>query len=376
MRKPRHHDGVVYQAADAFYIRHWTTKTVNGQPKRVRVSHRLCRIDAKHHSLTCKPVLNLARSFMATINATTGSDVGVAPALISSYWRDIYLPFVTKNLKHSTVEGYTQIWEQHLKEHFTERNFQEYETHHGSKLLNELVDGGYGRRTVAHVRSLASGIFTHAINDGVLKFNPWSEVKTKTKPKAPPPTKAYTLPELMDIVNNKLTRTDARLVICLAGMMGLRPCEIVGLDWQDVDLDAGRVRVRQAVVRGVVGTTKTDVDESLPMIEPLLGFMKAWHKESGEPSNGWVFPNRSGDPINIRDYVAGVLKPDIGDGWKSLYAFRRGAASILTQLTGDPIAASQLLRHKNISVTMTAYIKADRRKLVDGMKMLESKISE
>jgi hypothetical protein len=27
-------------------------------------------------------------------------------------------------------------------------------------------------------------------------------------------------------------------------------------------------------------------------------------------------------------------------GWKSLYAFRRGAASILTQLTGNPIAAS------------------------------------
>jgi integrase len=85
-----------------------------------------------------------------------------------------------------------------------------------------------------------------------------------------------------------------------------------------------------------------------------------------------VFPNQSGDPLHIRDYVAKVLKPAIGDGWKSLYAFRRGAASIVTQLTGSPIAASQLLRHKNMSVTMTAYIKADRRALVDGSKLVET----
>lgn len=58
------------------------------------------------------------------------------------------------------------------------------------------------------------------------------------------------------------------------------------------------------------------------------------------------------------------------------YAFRRGAASIPTQLTGNPIAASQLLRHKNISVTMTPYIKADRTALTNGMKLLEESLSK
>ena len=126
----------------------------------------------------------------------------------------------------------------------------------------------------------------------------------------------------------------------------------------------------------MVGTTKTDVDETLPMIQPTIGLFEQWHKESGEPGNGWVFPNESGKkPINIRDYVVKVLRPAVGkDSWKSLYAFRRGAASILTQLTGNPIAASQLLRHKNISVTMTAYIKADRTALVNGMKAFENKL--
>jgi hypothetical protein len=62
--------------------------------------------------------------------------------------------------------------------------------------------------------------------------------------------------------------------------------------------------------------------------------------------------------------------------WFGLYAGRRGAASILTQLTGDLIASSLLLRHSNISTTMTRYIKADRRQLVSGMKLLEEKLGQ
>jgi hypothetical protein len=57
-----------------------------------------------------------------------------------------------------------------------------------------------------------------------------------------------------------------------------------------------------------------------------------------------------------------------------LYAGRRGATSTLTQLTGDPIASRLLLRHSNISTTMTRYVRADRRQLISGMKLLEEKV--
>ena len=289
------------------------------------------------------------------------------------------------------MSGYEQIWEQRLKEHFTGRTLQAYETGDGGDFLSDLAklkgtDGKktYGKRTLAHIRSLASGIFTHAMNvpPRVLKTNPWREVKIIGAVKSPKKTKAYNLPELMDIVNNKLkARVDAQLMVCLAGLMGLRPCEIVGLCWGTADFAAHTLEVKKAVVRGVVGTTKTDADEdaeenvdaTLPIIEPTLTFLKTWHVQSGKPSKGWVFPNEVGKPISIRDYVAKVLRPAIGDGWKSLYAFRRGAASILTQLTGSPIAAAQLLRHKNFIVTMKAYIKADRTALVDGSKLVETK---
>jgi integrase len=371
-RRPRHQDGIIYEASGAFYIRYFEKH----DGVRKRVSHRLCYKDDKFTSTKCKLVRDEAAKHMATVNAGVELLGNVAHVLITDYWTNTYLPFVTAHLKSSTCDGYAQIWKQFLEDHFTGKNLREYETHHGSKFLTGLVAEGYGRRTIAHIRSLASGIFTSAINDGLLKMNPWSEVKTKIKTKPPGETASYSLAELEEIVSLLSDRVDAQLVVCLAGLMGLRPSEIVGLTWPDLDVVAHTLRVRQAVVRGVVGTTKTDVDATLPLIQPVLGLMGLWWTESGEPSKGYVFQNGRGDPINIRDYVAGVLRPACGDKWKSLYAFRRGAATILTQLTGNPIAASQLLRHKNISVTMTAYIKADRTALAGGMKLLEESLSK
>src|SRR5580704_10649264 len=363
--KNNYQRGTIYEASGSFFVRYSTI--VDGVPK--RVSHKLCDRDEEHYSITCTAVLALRDEHMVTTRRPKPAQPTTEP-LITDYWEQVYLPTVKHGLKHSTVEGYEDIWEQHLKDHFAGRTFREYEPHHGNKLLNDLVARKYARSTVAHVRSLASGIFTHAINDGVLKENPWRNVKTKIKPPKPKDGADYTLTELMDIVNNKLTRTDAQLIICLAGLMGLRPSEIVALCWEDVNLKASKLRLHQAYVRGNLGTTKTSVDVSLPMLKMVLGFAKAWHQQCGEPSEGWVFTNQSGDPINIRDYVVDVLRPAVGKkAWKGLYAFRRGAGTILTELTGNPIAAQQALCHLDLSTTMRHYIKTKRTALAEGIQM-------
>jgi integrase len=369
MKRRRHQDGQLYEASGSFYIRYWTTK--NNQ--RVRVSHLLCEKNDEHRNVKSRAVRDLAAAHMQTINTVSGQDS--KPVLIRDYYTNVYLPFVKRHLKPSTVDGYEEVWRNHLKDHFADRTLAEHEPVHGNRLLNEKLDGGYGKRTLAHIRSLASGIFTHAINDGLLRVNPWSAVKTKVKPPEPKPTQDYTLTELMDIVNNKLTRIDAQLIVCLAGLMGLRPSEIIGLDWQDVNLKAGRLRVHQAYVRGHLGTTKTGVDVTLPMLKMVMGLFKAWYEQSGEPSTGWVFPNQSRkDPINIRDYVVAVLRPNI-PAWKSLYAFRRGAGSILTELTGDPIAAQQMLRHLDLTTTIRHYIKTKRAALMEGVQKLDERLA-
>jgi integrase len=363
--------GTIYEASGTFYVQYFAT--VDGVKK--RVSHKLCDRDETHYSITCDGVLALRDEHMVTVRRPKPQPS--TDTLISDYWQNTYVPTVKAGLKPSTVDGYEQIWKQFLMEHFTGRTFKGYEPHHGNHLLNGLVTQKYGRRTIAHVRSLASGIFTHACNDGLLQNNPWRNVKTKIKPSKPKDTADYSLSELMDIVNNKLTRVDAQLIVCLAGLMGLRPSEIVGLCWEDVNIKAGRLRLHQAYVRGNLGTTKTDIDVMLPMLKMVIGLFTAWHQQSGEPSEGWVFPNQRGkDPINIRDYVVFVLRPAVGKKhWKGLYAFRRGAGTILTELTGNPIAAQQALCHLDLSTTMRHYIKTKRSALAEGIQMLDERLA-
>ena len=201
--KNNYQRGMIYEASGSVFVRYFANL---GDGKK-RVSHKLCDRDETHYSITCPAVLALRDEHMVTTRRPTPQPT-LAP-LITEYWEHTYLPTVEQGLKPSTVAGYQQIWGPFLKEHFTGRTFSEYEPHHGNKLLNELVAGKYGQRTVAHVRSLASGIFTHAINDGLLTENPWRHVKTKIKPPKPKDGADYTLTELMDIVNNKLTRIDA-----------------------------------------------------------------------------------------------------------------------------------------------------------------------
>jgi integrase len=370
MRKHRQ-QGAIYEASNSFFVRYFTS--VDGVKK--RVSHKLCDRDEQHYSIDCDAVLDLRDEFIITTRKPQPQPT--KEVLITEYWEQAYLPTVKRGLKPSTVAGYEDIWERHLKEHFTGRSFQAYEPVHGNKLLNDLVAEKYGRRTVAHVRSLASGIFTHAINDGVLTENPWRNVKTKIKPPKPKETADYTLSELMDIVNNKLTRIDAQLIVCLAGLMGLRPSEIVGLSWPDVNLATGKLRLHQAYVRGELGTTKTEIDVKLPMLKMVIGLFKNWHEQCGKPDGGWVFPKQLSDgPINIRDYVVAVLRPVVGKKhWKGLYAFRRGAGTIVTELTGNPIAAQQLLCHLDLSTTMRHYIKTKSSALHEAVQMLDERLS-
>jgi len=367
MRK-HYQQGTIYETdSNSFYVRYF-----DGERK--RVSHKLCDRDETHYSTTCDAVLALRDEHMVTVRRPKPQPTSTP--LITDYWADEYLPTVKKGLKPSTVAGYEDIWEQHLKDHFADCTFRDYEPHHGSKFLTELIKQGYGKNTVAHVRSLASGIFSHAVIDGVMQVNPWRNVKTKIKAPKPKDGADYTLTELMDIVNNKLKRADAQLIVCLAGLMGLRPSEIVALCWEDVNLKAGKLRLHQAYVRGNLGTTKTGVDVTLPMLKMVIGIFKAWHEACGKPGEGWVFSNTFGDPINIRDYVVAVLRPAVGKkAWKGLYAFRRGAGTILTELTGNPIAAQQALCHLDLSTTMRHYIKTKRTALAEGIQMLDERLA-
>ncbi len=159
----RFQQGYVYDASGSFFIRYNVTEIRGGQFKRVQRSHRLCVRDDRHPTKTCKAVRQLAAEFMAGVNSQTAPVNPANDQTVCQFWDTTYLPFIEENLRHSTVHGYKQLWAQHLKGHFGTTLLKDYRTASGSLFLTALAKT-LGRHTLQHIRSLASGVFTHAVN--------------------------------------------------------------------------------------------------------------------------------------------------------------------------------------------------------------------
>jgi integrase len=230
----RYQNGHVFDAHGAMHVRYYTTEIVDGQPIRVQRSERLCTKDNKHHSVTCKAVKTLAAQVMERVNATQGttpeSDVSIA-----DFWETVYLPHIERNTKASTIHGYKKIWESHLSVVFAGLNLRDYQTHHATRFLTALAERDLGVRTIAHIRSLASGMFRHALRLNRVSVNPWRDAGSLSTVKKPEATHAYTLEEAEAISNALIAAPPAQVIFCLAAFMGLRPGEISALKWQDID---------------------------------------------------------------------------------------------------------------------------------------------
>jgi integrase len=366
-----HGSGGVVLKHGSFHLRYWAESIIDGHSKKTQKSVKLCDKDDVHFSTSCDAVKKLAAAKLAELAepSQAGADVTVV-----SFWETTYLPFVEQNLKPSTVSGYKQIWSQHLKAHFGTTKLPDYRTSDASRFLVGLAKT-LGLRTLNHVRSLASGIFSHAVNIGLLETNPLHGCKILGKTRQPQGTKWYTLEDAENVIGALIDHVDAQLVMSLACFLGLRPGEISGLQWGD--FDENYVHIRRAVVRGRVGTLKTpESAASLPLIAQVKIPLALWWEKSGQPTEGWVFSTANGTPLDLRDMVARTIRPVLKSKnieWKSLYAGRRGAGTLLIGLTnGNYAAAQELLRHKHMSTTLQFYKKQTQSALSDGLKALEA----
>ena len=82
---------------------------------------------------------------------------------------------------------------------------------------------------------------------------------------------------------------------------GLRRGELLGLKWEDLDLDRGDLRVRRQIscINGEVveAPLKTkNAHRTLPLAEDAVSVLLKQKKKAG--SSPWVFPSPSGGPIS------------------------------------------------------------------------------
>jgi integrase len=150
-------------------------------------------------------------------------------------------------------------------------------------------------------------------------------------------------------------------MVLLAGCIGLRVSEVMGLRWSLVDFDSLLMEVREGYARSRITKLKSECSlDELPLDPDVATILLEWKRLCPETEGDWVFPSpRTNKPYDSGSLRKKVLKAAAARakiqgtiGWHSL---RHSYRAWLDE-TGAPLGVQQkLMRHANIATTMNVY---------------------
>ncbi|MCZ0999008.1 tyrosine-type recombinase/integrase [Streptomyces mirabilis] len=148
-----------------------------------------------------------------------------------------------RELTTTTRQLYGSLLRHHLEPAFGAVNVAEISPPLVRRWRADKLASGAGPTTVAKAYALLRAIMGTAVADQMIRRNPCtikgaSTVHTPERPTA-------TVQEVYDLADAIQLRY--RALVLLAGFLGLRWGELVGLHRRDIDLDGGALRVRRAV---------------------------------------------------------------------------------------------------------------------------------
>jgi integrase len=136
---------------------------------------------------------------------------------------------------------------------------------------------------------------------------------------------------------------------------GLRSGELLGLRWEDLDLQAGTLQVKRTMFNGRVEAPKTlKGRRSIKLTQISIRALQE-HQKVGE----WVFCTKVGTPVSVHNLHNRSWKPLL----KKLglppstrfHDLRHTCATLLLTRGVHPKIVSEMLGHGSISITLDVY---------------------
>jgi integrase len=387
--------GHVYQQHGAWFLQFYTNENRDGVLVKVRKTVKLHDHDREHNSATCKAVKALRDKELTKVS--TGPQITADDMKVVDFWEQRFLKYCEEilktgprtgqqRLKPSTMRGYKQVYNRHLKTHFGNSTLQKYQPAMGAKLLDSLT-ATQGYHVLKHIKAVGSAIFKRAVKTQIITINPWTAVEMPDDAIKPGQTQHYTREESEDLVSALVDHVDAQLALSLACFLALGPAEIRGLEWGDVDKDW--IHIRRNVVLGKVGTTKTiERAASLPLLDEVRVPLELWRKQSKQTGDGdRIIPD-------LHNLINRVIKPHVlGEKntakqkcctrcdnvpecskvqWRGMYSARRGAITHAINVSGNIALGQRLARHASSATTSAFYHKVmPDTMFMEGMKQLK-----
>jgi integrase len=263
-------------------------------------------------------------------------------------------------LRPATRRFYNEKAQSHLLPYFGKRKLMDIRPLDIQVFLNQKASK-YARSGLQHMKATLSRMFSDAVAWGFVKENPVRNVKLPHARLTPP--QPYLTPEQVRSLVFAL-RDPYRTITLTAVLTGLRPSELFGLHWSDVDFQRQTIQVNRSYYMGEFGMPKTSRSRRTLLMPPVLSMALQQHHDRTENNrNELVFSTRAGKPIDPSRVLKKFVYPTLAAlglprvGWR---AFRHTVATLLQHL-GVPVKVAQdQLGHANPTTTLAIHTHALR----------------
>jgi len=198
------------------------------------------------------------------------------------------LPWIEAERRASISKGYR---ENHISARLGELRVREVRTVHVSRMLRAIAaEYDLAKNTLQHIKSVLSGIFTFAKNEGVFDgANPVQGALLPSRAREAKETFAYNLNQILQILD--VLPLLPKATVATASFVGLREGELRGVEWQDYS--GTEITVCRSIWKSVVNRPKTTASRnSVPVIPALAEILDEYRMSMHNPTSGAIFSFR------------------------------------------------------------------------------------
>jgi integrase len=355
-RKRGNGEGSIYRRTDGRWVGQYLVHTAKGPKYRYLYS--------KTRAVVAEKLTK------AMADRDSGLIVDAGKMTVGEYLDRWLVDTVRGTVRTSTYERHEEIVRLHIKPSLGRVGLKKLTPAHVRGLYSEKLDSGLAPATVRRIHSTLHKALSQAVSDGIVPRNAADVKAPRPAPEEIRPPSEVEARAFLDAARQSGERFEALYVLAIT--TGMRRGELLGLRWDDADLELGTLRVGRALVREggrhTLGETKTRRGRRQINLTPrTVNALKAHRKRQLEEKmklaglykdHGLIFASRVGTPVNPENLVKRSFKPLLEKADLPEIRFhdlRHTCATLLLGRGVHPKLVQELLGHATIAMTLDTY---------------------
>ena len=354
-RKRGNGEGSITRRKDGLYMARYTVQTATGTKRKTLYGKTRNEVSEK---LT-----------KAMADRDDGLVFDADNLKVGEYLERWLVDSVLDTVRPTTYERYEQIVRIHVRPALGSVKLKNLTPVHVRGLYREKLEAGLSARTVQYIHVTLHKALKQAVQDGLIPRNATEAVKApQVRREEMRPLSAEQVKVLLEVARGD--RLEALYVLAIH--TGLRQGELLGLKWEDVDLESGTLRVRRTLVTAKGGPVLTapktkgsrrSVKLTQGAVEALRSHLKHQLQEIDRAGslwreNGLMFASESGEPLDRRYLTSCRYKALLKRAELPMIRFhdlRHTCATLLLSKNVNPKIVSEMLGHASIAITLDTY---------------------